>query len=169
MEENEAKTQEVEQPAAEPATGEAKATDTLEFWKAQARRNETTMKANKRELDALKAQLQGSKSVEDRLTALETENAALKAAKARADLVREVATATGLQESIVASLNGVDADALTAQARAVASIRVGAAPVADEAGRKQKAPAVSRESIMAIDDKRERRAAIAANPGLFRK
>lgn len=169
MEENEAKTQEVEQPAAEPATGEAKATDTLEFWKAQARRNESTMKANKRELDALKAQLQGSKSVEDRLSALETENAALKAAKARADLVREVATATGLQESIVASLNGTDADALTAQARAVAAIRVGAAPVADEAGRKQKAPAVSRESILAIDDKRERRAAIAANPGLFRK
>ena len=168
MEENEATTQEVEQPA-EPATGEAKATDTLEFWKAQARKNESTMKANKRELDALKAQLQGSKSVEDRLTALETENAALKAAKARADLVREVATATGLQESIVASLNGVDADALTAQARAVASIRVGAAPVADEAGRKQKAPAVSRESVLAIEDKRERRAAIAANPGLFRR
>lgn len=169
MEENEAKTQEVEQPAAEPATGEAKPADTLEFWKAQARKNESAMKANRKELDALKAQLQGSKSVEDRLTALETENAALKAAKARADLVREVATATGLQESIVASLNGTDADALTAQARAVASIRVGAAPVADEAGRKQKAPAVSRESILAIEDKRERRAAIAANQGLFRK
>ena len=169
MEENEAKTQEVEQTAAEPATGEAKATDTLEFWKAQARRNESTMKANKRELDALKAQLQGSKSVEDRLTALEAENAALKAAKARADMVREVASATGLQESIVASLNGADADALTAQARAVAAIRVGAAPVADEAGRKQKPPAASRESILAIEDKRERRAAIAANQSLFRK
>lgn len=166
VDENEA-VEQVEQPG--PETGaDVKPTDTLEFWKAQARKNESAMKANRKELDALKAQLQGSKSVEERLAALEDENAALKAAKARADMVREVATATGISESIVSALNGTDADALTAQAQAIATMRTSPAPMADEAGRKPSAPKMTKDDIRSIKDKRERRAAIAANLDLYR-
>lgn len=152
-------------PATEP---EAKPTDTLEFWKAQARKNETAMKANRKELDALRAQLQGSKSVEERLAALEGENAALKAERARAATVREVARATGVSESVVASLNGADAEALAAQARALAeAFRPPSAPRADEAGRKPEGGQTTRADILAIKDRRERRAAIAEHLELF--
>ena len=157
-----------EQPQATETGAEAKPTETLEFWKAQARKNETAMKANRKELEALKAQLQGSKTVEERLAALEGENAALKAAGARADAVRAVARATGVGESIVAALNGADEAALTAQANAIAeAYRAPSAPMADEAGRKPAAAQATRGDIRAIKDKKARRAAIAENIELF--
>ena len=57
--------------------------------------------------------------MEERLAALERENADLRAARDRSALVESVARATGLDTSIVGALNGADEDALTEQANAV--------------------------------------------------
>ena len=73
----------------------------------EARKWESRSKANLKELDELKAAApKADPTVEARLGALERENAALKARAARSALVDSVATATGLDRSIVATLNG---------------------------------------------------------------
>ena len=100
-----------QQPAGQP---EQDYKALYEQTRAESRKWEGRSKANAKELEALRRQPAQDRTVEDRLAALETENAALKAAKARAEMVREVATATGLQESIVASLNGTGVGALDA-------------------------------------------------------
>ncbi len=108
--------------------------------------------------------------MDERLSALESENAALKASAARSALVDSVAKATGLDRSIVATLNGEDEDALTEQAKAVAAITkpAGGAPMAPEAGGKPKPGKPSKKDILGIEDKKERMAAIAANIDLFK-
>lgn len=89
----------------------------------ESRKWESRSKANLKELDELKAAAaETDPTVEERLSALESENAALKASAARSALVDSVAKATGLDRSIVATLNGEDEDALTEQAKAVAAI-----------------------------------------------
>ena len=68
----------------------------------------------------------------------------------------------------MASLNGADAEALAAQAKAVAeAYRAPSAPRADEAGRKPEGGQVTKADIKAIQDRRERRAAIAEHLELF--
>ena len=81
-----------------------------------------------------------------------------------------MAKATGLDRSIVATLNGEDEDALTEQANAVAAIvkPAGGAPAAPEAGGKPKPGKHSKKDILGIEDKKERMAAIAANIDLFK-
>ena len=81
-----------------------------------------------------------------------------------------MAKATGLDRSIVATLNGEDEDALTEQAKAVAAIMkpAGGAPKAPEAGGKPKPGKPSKKDILGIEDKKERMAAIAANIDLFK-
>ena len=71
-----------------------------------------------------------------------------------------MAKATGLDRSIVATLNGEDEDALTEQAKAVAAIT-------KPAGGKPKPGKPSKKDILEIEDKKERMAAIAANIDLF--
>lgn len=86
----------------------------------ESRKWESRSKANLKELDELKAATpKTDPTVEERLSSLESENAALKASAARSALVDSVAKATGLDRSIVATLNGEDEDALTEQANAV--------------------------------------------------
>ena len=132
----------------------------------ESRKWESRSKANLKELDELKA----AATVEERLSALESENASLKASAARSALVDSVAKATGLDRSIVATLNGEDEDALTEQAKAVAAITkpAGGAPRAPEAGGKPKPGKPSKKDILGIEDKKERMAAIAANIDLFK-
>ena len=87
-----------------------------------SRRWETRSKANLKELNELKsAAPKADPTVEERLGALESENAALKASAARSALVDSVAKATGLDRATVAMLNGSDEDALTEQANALAA------------------------------------------------
>lgn len=109
-------------------------------------------------------------TLEKRLAALEEENSSLKAAKARNALIDSVATATGVDRALVASLNGEDEEALTAQAEAIAAIAKprGGAPAVPEAGGKDKPGKPSKREILAIEDKKERLAAIAANIDLFK-
>ena len=131
----------------------------------ESRKWESRSKANLKELDELKAAApKTDPTVEEHLSALESENAALKASAARSALVDSVAKAT------VATLNGEDEDALTEQAKAVAAITkpAGGAPKAPEAGGKPKPGKPSKKDILGIEDKKERMAAIAANIDLFK-
>lgn len=137
----------------------------------ESRKWESRSKANLKELDELKAAAtKTDPTVEERLSALESENASLKASAARSALVDSVAKATGLDRSIVATLNGEDEDALTEQANAVAAIMkpAGGAPRVPEAGGKPKPGKPSKKDILGIEDKKERMAAIAANIDLFK-
>ena len=135
-----------------------------------SRRWETRSKANLKELNELKsAAPKADPTVEERLGALESENAALKASAARSALVDSVAKATGLDRATVAMLNGADEDALTEQAAALAAAMKpkGGAPTAPEAGRRDKPGKPSKKDILSIKDAKERKAAIAANIDLF--
>lgn len=137
----------------------------------ESRKWESRSKANLKELDELKAAApKADPTVEERLSALESENASLKASAARSALVDSVAKATGLDRSIVATLNGEDEDALTEQAKAVAAIvkPAGGAPKVPEAGGKPKPGKPSKKDVLGIEDKKERMAAIAANIDLFK-
>ncbi|MBQ6395755.1 MAG: DUF4355 domain-containing protein [Atopobiaceae bacterium] len=98
-------------------------------WEARAQKDGPKAKA----YDEL---AKGERSIEDRLTALESENARLKNEQARSALVKQVAQSTGLSEEIVASLAGADEDELTAQARTIldAFKAPSGAPKAPEAG-----------------------------------
>lgn len=136
----------------------------------ESRKWESRSKANLKELDELKAAApKADPTVEERLSALESENASLKASAARSELVDSVAKATGLDRSIVATLNGEDEESLTEQAKAVAAITkpTGGAPKVPEAGGKPKPGKPSKKDVLGIEDKKERLAAIAANIDLF--
>ena len=136
----------------------------------ESRKWESRSKANLKELDELKAAAsKADPTVEERLSALESENAALKASAARSALVDSVAKATGLDRSIVAALSGEDEESLTEQAQAIAAIArpKGGAPAALEAGNKPKPGKPSKKDVLGIEDKKERLAAIAANIDLF--
>lgn len=131
-------------------------------WEKRAKSNRDKAKA----YDEAEA---GKKTVEERLAALEGENANLKAAAERAETVKAVAKETGVPEAVVAALNGADAEQLAEQAKAVAEALKGkgGAPVAPEAGKKTEPGKPSKKDILSIKDAKERKAAIAANIDLF--
>ena len=106
-----------------------------EQLKAESRKWEDRSKQNKAKADKLDELMAGSDSIEERIAALEAENKAMKDAETRHALVAKVAAATGLPESLVATLNGEDEEALTAQAKAVADLKPKGAPSAPEAGK----------------------------------
>lgn len=136
----------------------------------ESRKWESRSKANLKELDELKAAAtKTDPTVEERLSALESENASLKASAARSALVDSVAKATGLDRSIVSALSGEDEESLTEQAQAIAAITrpKGGAPAAPEAGNKPHPGKPSKKDVLGIEDKKERLAAIAANIDLF--
>lgn len=101
----------------------------------ESRKWEERAKANKGKADKWDELSAGSDSIEERIAALESENKAMKDAKSRQELVAKVAAATGLPESLVATLNGEDEEALTAQAKAIADLKPKGAPQAPEAGK----------------------------------
>lgn len=96
-----------------------KAQKDLERTKAYSRKHEAQAKANAEKAKAFDAAQTKARTVEERLAALESENASLRAERDRAALVESVARATGLDAAIVGALNGADEDALTEQANAV--------------------------------------------------
>ena len=166
--EEEAQAQAAEPEEAAKAEGgqrEQPATD----WRAEAKKWERRARENKRELDAARSEPKADRTVEQRLAALEEENATLRARAERSALVQSVANATGLDAALVSALNGADEDELTSQAQAIAALARPAkgAPVAPEAGRRDRPGKPSKRDILAIKDPKERKAAIAANIDLF--
>lgn len=107
-----------------------------ERWKAHSKKNEGRAKSNAdaaKDLEDANAQLA---DLSARLSAIEEENATLKAEAERAEVVSRVAAATGVPEAIVSSLAASDEKALTEAATAIAEAykTPGGAPIAPEAG-----------------------------------
>lgn len=149
-----------------------------EDWEAKyrealkhSREWEKKAKANLTDAKAYRDSQTKQKSVEERLAALESENAALKASAERAKAVKEAAKAAGVPEAIVATLSGEDAEALIEQANAIAAVMKpkGGAPAAAEAGKLDNGtPKPTKKSIMGIKDTKERLRQIAMHPELFK-
>lgn len=161
-------------PATEEAQTPAPGPDykaQMEEWKANARKWEKLAKANAEKARGYESASEKAKTVEERVAALESENRAYREREERTALVKAVAKATGVSESVVAALNGEDEDALTEQAKAVAAaFKPSAAPSAPEAGKLDRADtAPTKESILAIKDPKERIRQIALNKELFER
>lgn len=136
----------------------------LEKAKENSRKWERRSKANAEKAKAYD-DLQGkSKTTEERLSALEEENRALKARGERAALVQQVSKATGVSQEIVSMLSGDDEDTLTAKAKAVADAIKAAPryPTVTDDGKPAGAKAMTEEEIEKIKNPRERVMARAA-------
>lgn len=107
---------------AEQADGGAEAvkpTDTVEFWKAQARKNEKLAKSNAAAAEQLQALEDADKSESERLQAQLSEVTTRAEAAELANLRLEVATETGLSPNLAKRLVGSDRDELLADAAAL--------------------------------------------------
>lgn len=105
-------------------------------WKKMSRQNEDRAKANYGAAHDLADATEQLTELTRRLEAIEDENATLKAAAARAELVKQVAGATGVPEAIVSTLAATDEESLTAAATAIAEAfkPKGGAPRTPEGG-----------------------------------
>ena len=104
---------------------------------AESRKWESRSKANADKAKKYDELESAKKTLEERVSTIEAANKALEDEKTRANLVKAVAKATGVPESIVSSLSATDEDALTTQAKAIAENykTPGGAPKAPEAGK----------------------------------
>lgn len=133
-----------------------------ERWKSEARKWENRSKKNA--ATANKA----AKSVEERVAELEAANAALREQQERSEVIDRVSTATGVDRSMVAMLNGSDEETLTEQAKKLAQAPHATAPKIPELNANApKVPALTKKDILAIPDAKERIAAIAQHRELF--
>jgi len=123
-----------------------------EAAKAESRKWESRSKANAEKAKAFDELETAKKSLEERVSSIEAANRALEDEKARGALVKKVAKATGVPESIVSTLSATDEETMTAQAAAIAeNYRTpGGAPNAPEAGRFAKS-----EKTSELDEKRK--------------
>lgn len=104
---------------------------------AESRKWESRSKANYEKAQKWDEAEEKSRTVEEQNAALKAENKALKDAQAHAEIVKQVAASTGVPESIVSTLNGLDEETLTAQAKAIAESQkpTAGAPDVPEAGK----------------------------------
>ena len=104
---------------------------------AESRKWESRSKANAEKAKKYDEMAEQSKTLEERLTAIEAANKALEDEKTRAGLVKSVSKATGVPESIVSTLSATDEETMTAQAKAIAENykTPGGAPNAPETGK----------------------------------
>lgn len=107
-----------------------------EAAKAESQKWERRSKKNFEKASKYDELVGGEDSIEERIAALEADKQRLEAEKTRAQLVKSVAKATGVPESIVSALSATDEEALTAQAKVIAENykTPGGAPAAPEAG-----------------------------------
>lgn len=112
------------------------AQEDVEKWKTQSRKNESRAKNNAGAAKSLEELSQQMAELTEQFTAMQGENATLKAQAARAALVSKVAESTGVPEGIVSALAANDEDSLTAAATAIAeAYKVpGGAPKVPEVG-----------------------------------
>jgi uncharacterized small protein (DUF1192 family) len=108
-----------------------------EAAKAEAHKWERRSKRNFEKANKYDELLAGGDSIEERIAALEADKQRLEDEKNRATLVKSVAKATGVPESIVSNLSATDEEALTAQAKSIADNykTPGGAPSAPESGK----------------------------------
>ena len=88
-------------------------------WKRHSRENEARAKENAEKAKAYDNSLQTSKTMEERLAALEAERDQLASDKERAELVAKVAKDTGVSAQILGMLSGKDEKSLTEQANLI--------------------------------------------------
>ena len=103
---------------------------------SESRKWESRSKANAEKAKKYDELENAKKTLEERVASIEAANKALEDEKERAELVKAVAKATGVPESIVSTLSATDEEAMTAQAQAIAENykTPGGAPKAPEAG-----------------------------------
>lgn len=121
----------VEEAHAEDIDYKAKYEEAL----ANSRKWEKRSKENAAKAQQFDQLAQASKSVEERIAALEAENQRLTEEREHRLLVQRVSKASGVPEDIVSSLRGADEDELMAQAQAISvTYKPSGAPNAPEAG-----------------------------------
>lgn len=89
-------------------------------WKRHSRENEARAKENAEKAKAYDNSLQTSKTMEERIAALEAERDQLASDKERAELVDKVSKATGVPSKVLEMLSGKDEKSLTEQANLIA-------------------------------------------------
>ena len=136
--------------------------DDLERWKQMSRKNERDAK---KALADLAASQEAQAKAEGDLAAANERIAALEAAAAHEQAIREVAASEGLPEAVVRGLRGETAEELVASA-ALLKANYSAYPLSRDKG-DPKPPATTRESIEAIKDPAERVRQRAKNIGLY--
>ena len=121
---------------------------------AESRKWESRSKANAEKAKRYDELESANKTLEERVSSIEAANRALEDEKARSALVKQVAKATGVPESIVSTLSATDEESMTAQAAAIAeAYKVpGGAPNAPEAG---KFPKGKEQEAAGVDEKRQ--------------
>ena len=104
---------------------------------SESRKWENRSKANAEKAKKYDEMEEAKKTLEERVASIEAANKALSDEKERAKLVKSVANATGVPESIVSTLSATDEETMTAQAQAIAENykTPGGAPKAPEAGK----------------------------------
>lgn len=119
---------------------------------AESRKWEERSKANFEKAKLWDEAEEKNKTVEEKLAALTAENKTLKDEKARAELVSQIAKATGVDRAIIASLNGADEETLTAQAKAIADAYAApaGAPSVPEAGKFPKDSETAKDDVRAF-------------------
>lgn len=162
--------QATETEAAETEPNGAAETD-LDKWKGYAKTWEKRAKERERELKRLQAEqaekagTEPTDTVKDELDALRGELEAMKAEKARTELVAKVASEKGVPASL---LHGEDEDALRASADAIAAYVSQQVPgYPTDKGGAGKARPMTREAIEKIANPVERVRARAENINLY--
>ena len=104
---------------------------------SESRKWESRSKANAEKAKKYDELESAKKTLEERVSTIEAANKALEDEKERTRLVKSVAEATGVPESIVSTLSATDEETMTAQASAIAeNYKIpGGAPKAAEAGK----------------------------------
>lgn len=102
---------------------------------SESRKWESRSKANAEKAKKFDELENAKRTLEERVSIIEAANKALEDEKERAELVKAVASATGVPESIVSTLSATDEETMTAQAQAIAdNYKAPGAPIAPEAG-----------------------------------
>lgn len=117
------------EPTAEPTTGQGPEPTTDPTpqgdgtdWKAEARKWERRAKENAEKAKAYDETASKSRTLEERIAAIEAERDGLAGEKARSELVAKVAREFGISADLVSMLSGTDEQTLAAQARELAAI-----------------------------------------------
>jgi len=126
-----------------------------EELKAKAAKYDETEEANKTELEKAKEEAEKAKA----------EAATLKAESERRQIIDKVSTETGVPASVLSRMTGNDEEEMTANAEA---IKAGIPAYPSVQAGKPNPPTMTKDQILAIENERERKAAISAHLDLFK-
>lgn len=156
-------------PEVEPHGTEEGTTPAETDWKAEARKWEQRAKANiaaSEELEALKAQSAADiAEAVKRAEQAEAKAAQLEATAARERAINAIAAETGVSAAVLGRMAGDTEEEIRANAQVVRSA-IPVYPTVQETGRGN-APSVTKESILNIENPRERLKALTEHVDLF--